>query len=343
MTPLHAAIVDEEPMTRVSDALVRRVNQLYHELTQDSFDHDHRRRHRAEHELWQSVAGMLRRPSGAAARTVADIGCGTGFVAVVLGDALRPGDHVVAMDVTEGALRSTAAKWQAAGLHARGPSLRCVLSDVQTLPLADRSVDVVTINAALHHLPAPETALAEIDRVLRPGGLFALGFEPNHGHFQSSVMRRLAQGLDRACWYASPRQNRRRIREWLAPSRMAPPNRWVGPINARLLGDGLIAAPLSPRRILELVDPHACGAKNAAGFDPRGLIAGCFSGYEVLLLKFSDYLGESVRQWPLARAAADRLFGALATGRGALFSWIIRKPGLSESRDAIDVCAWEAT
>jgi len=343
MTTLLAPPVAPAPAAGPSDALIRRVNQLYHELTQDSFDRDHYHRHQAERRLWQSLARLLRHLAGTAARTVADVGCGTGFVTALLGAALQPADDLLAIDVTAGALRTTAAKWRAAGLHAHGPRLRCLLSDVQALPLADAALDVVTMNAALHHLPAPEAALAEIHRVLRPGGLFALGFEPNQAHFQSPVMHRLAHGLDRACWYASLRQNRRRIREWLTP--MAGPSAvpWAGPINARLLDDGLIAAPLSPRQIRELVDPHACGAKAAAGFDPARLIADCFPGYEVLLLKFTDYLGESARRSPLARAAADRLFGAVAAGRGSLFSWIIRKPTIAETHDPLDICPWEAT
>lgn len=326
-----------------SAALVRRVNQHYHALTQDSFDRDHHHRHLAERRLWHSVALTLRRSTGRAARAVADIGCGTGFVTTLLGAALRPDDRLLAIDVTEAALHTTAAKWRSAGLQEHGPRLRCLLSDVQSLPLTDAALDVVTINAALHHLPAPAAALAEIHRVLRPGGLFALGFEPNQAHFQSPLLPSLAHAVDRACWYASPRQNRRRLRAWLAPARTAPPAPWAAPINAALLDEGLIESPLTDREILELVDPHACGAKTVAGFDPAALIRQFFPGYEVLLLTYSDYLGESARRLPLARAAADRVLGALAAGRGSLFSWLIRKPSVARAGDSTDICPWEAT
>jgi SAM-dependent methyltransferase len=228
-------------------------------------------------------------------------------------------------------------------LQEHGPRLRCLLSDVQALPLADAALDVVTINAALHHLPAPEAALAEIHRVLRPGGLFALGFEPNQGHFQSPLLRHLAHGLDRACWYASLHQNRRRLRQWLAPTRAARPAPWLAPLNAALLNEGLIDAPLTDRRVFELVDPHACGASTVAGFDPPALIQRYFPGYEVQLLKYTDYLGESARRLPLARAAADRLLGAMAAGRGSLFSWLLRKPIVAPTGDVTDICPWEAT
>jgi ubiquinone/menaquinone biosynthesis C-methylase UbiE len=46
-------------------------------------------------------------------------------------------------------------------------------ADVQDLPLADASVDLVLANFMLYHVPDRPRALAEIRRVLRPGGAFA--------------------------------------------------------------------------------------------------------------------------------------------------------------------------
>ena len=47
------------------------------------------------------------------------------------------------------------------------------------------------MNAALHHIPAPENVLREIDRVLKPGGRFCLGHEPNAAFF--NFARRVAR------------------------------------------------------------------------------------------------------------------------------------------------------
>ena len=45
------------------------------------------------------------------------------------------------------------------------------LADVEALPLDDGSVDLVVTFAGLHCFPAPRTAVAEMARVLRPGGV----------------------------------------------------------------------------------------------------------------------------------------------------------------------------
>jgi SAM-dependent methyltransferase len=52
-------------------------------------------------------------------------------------------------------------------------SLRCTVSDAQSLPFQDASFDVVTCNHTLYHVPDKDLALAEFVRVLRPGGRFA--------------------------------------------------------------------------------------------------------------------------------------------------------------------------
>ena len=63
-------------------ALIRRVNQLFHDLTQSSFDDEHRSRHRVERAFWNSVAQLIPNPASRPGKEyiAADLGCGTGFV-----------------------------------------------------------------------------------------------------------------------------------------------------------------------------------------------------------------------------------------------------------------------
>ena len=54
-----------------------------------------------------------------------------------------------------------------------------VVCDAEQIPCESGSVDAVIIVAALHHLPSPEIFFKEVNRVLKPGGLLVVGFEPN--------------------------------------------------------------------------------------------------------------------------------------------------------------------
>jgi ArsR family transcriptional regulator len=97
--------------------------------------------------------------------TVADLGCGTGQVA----EALAPWVHqVIAVD-------ESAAMLQAAKRRVRSlANVEVRRGDLEALPIPDASLDAVTCVLVLHHLPAPERALAEAARVLRPGGRLLL-------------------------------------------------------------------------------------------------------------------------------------------------------------------------
>lgn len=98
---------------------------------------------------------------------VLDVGCGDGRLV-----SLYAAPEVVCVDSSAAAVEATAAR----GLDAR-------LADATGLPFQDGTFDVVTANHVLYHLPDPEAAIAEIARVLRPGGRF-LGIygTPRHLH-----------------------------------------------------------------------------------------------------------------------------------------------------------------
>jgi demethylmenaquinone methyltransferase/2-methoxy-6-polyprenyl-1,4-benzoquinol methylase len=92
----------------------------------------------------------------AAGEVAADVACGTGALTREL-QAVAPAALVVGLDFSSGML-----------LH--GGVGRYVVGDALALPLADGSVDVVTIAFGLRNLPQPGRGLLEFRRVLRPGG-----------------------------------------------------------------------------------------------------------------------------------------------------------------------------
>jgi SAM-dependent methyltransferase len=103
---------------------------------------------------------------------IADVGCGTGIVTVRL---VRPGRSVVGIDRSAG---------MAAVAAGRLPG-RITLGNVTSIPLGDRSVDVVTMVWLLHLLRAPDVAaaVAEAGRALRPGGLLITTVGKNDAAF----------------------------------------------------------------------------------------------------------------------------------------------------------------
>jgi ubiquinone/menaquinone biosynthesis methyltransferase len=93
----------------------------------------------------------------------ADLACGTGDLAFNL--AAR-GAHVTGLDITHRMLQLARSK------QPRGaPRVRFVAGDLCALPFPDGAFSIVTTGYGLRNVPALSGALAEIARVLEPGGL----------------------------------------------------------------------------------------------------------------------------------------------------------------------------
>lgn len=106
------------------------------------------------------------------ARVVLDVGCGTGRTSLPIA---RRGPAVLAADMSRGMLRELRAKAAEAGLARR---IWPLVADAERLPFADGGLDGLVCQGVLHHLPRVDAALAEADRVLRPGAWLCLA-EPD--------------------------------------------------------------------------------------------------------------------------------------------------------------------
>jgi len=100
---------------------------------------------------------------------VADVGCGPGFFAESLAADLGPQARVVGIDVDALMIDVANSREDVA------PNVSFSLGTAQRLPLDDNSVDVAYARFLFQHLSEPALVLAEMRRIVRPGGLVAVG------------------------------------------------------------------------------------------------------------------------------------------------------------------------
>jgi ubiquinone/menaquinone biosynthesis C-methylase UbiE len=106
---------------------------------------------------------------------VADVGTGTGFVAAGLGGRAAT---VIGIDNSPAMLAVAAGNLAALGAG----NVRLAQGELDRLPLADDSVDVAVANMVLHHAPDPARMVAEMARIVRPGGKVAVTDAAEHAY-----------------------------------------------------------------------------------------------------------------------------------------------------------------
>ena len=111
-------------------------------------------------------------------RTVLELAAGTGLIAK---NIVRAASHIEVTDASEEMIAEAKRNNRSAKLHFSVRDMFC-------LPYADKSFDVVIVSNALHIVPQPEKALAEIRRVLKDDGVL---IAPTFTHGNSTLQGRI--------------------------------------------------------------------------------------------------------------------------------------------------------
>lgn len=108
---------------------------------------------------------VLARIDGLEPSTVVDLGCGTGQLTQRLIRGF-PDANIVGVDLSDGMLTEAAVRLRQVG----GDGQPLVRADALQLPFAPSSIDLVVCTESFHWYPDQAAALAELARVLNPGG-----------------------------------------------------------------------------------------------------------------------------------------------------------------------------
>ena len=126
---------------------------------------------RKDRAAYEKMYGLIR--PVVKGKTVLELAAGTGLIAKNIVNAAA---HIEASDTSAEMIREAKRRNHSAKLHFS-------VQDMFRLPYADESFEVVIVSNALHIVPQPEKALAEIHRVLRDDGVL---IAPTFTHAENS-------------------------------------------------------------------------------------------------------------------------------------------------------------
>ena len=126
---------------------------------------------RKDRAAYETMYGLIR--PVVKGKTVLELATGTGLISKNIVNAAA---HIEASDTSAEMIREAKRRNHSAKLHFSVQDMFC-------LPYADESFEVVIVSNALHIVPQPEKALAEIHRVLRDDGVL---ITPTFTHAENS-------------------------------------------------------------------------------------------------------------------------------------------------------------
>jgi arsenite methyltransferase len=140
---------------------------------------------RAVAELALGVGHPLRRAHLAPGEVVLDIGCGAGIDTLLAAIAVGPKGQAIGLDMTPEMVDRARHHAELSGLD----NVKIVHGLAEAIPLEDESVDVVISNGVLNLCNRKSRVIAEIARVLRPGGRVSIADLVVTDHLPDEILK----------------------------------------------------------------------------------------------------------------------------------------------------------
>lgn len=116
------------------------------------------------------VGNPVRAAGLRAGEVVLDLGCGGGIDTILAAFAVAPGGRAIGLDMLPEMLEVAARNAGEAGVT----NVQWLRGDMEAIPLPEASVDVIISNGVVNLSPRKSRVFAEMYRILRPGGRFAV-------------------------------------------------------------------------------------------------------------------------------------------------------------------------
>lgn len=317
-----------------TNRLVLRVNEIYHDLEGELYHEKHDDIFDGEKDRWSEISKQLF-SSDRAPMTFLDVGTGTGFVPLTISRYLRGEDTFICTDISQNILNAAERNLTKGKGRCRYRFLK--VDGERFIGVEDSSVDCVTVNSVMHHLPDFRQFFLELERIVKSGGSVIIGHEPNQLFFRNRFLWRNYASIS---FFFNPAQAMYRIakffrllsivRVFLKKTSSGKPGEYevlVQKVNTCLLREKVVNKPLSGTELSALIDfqsPTAGGYDADKGIDISDLLNRYGKSFSLELYETYNHVYRiSHRNWLLRKYS--RLLSYFFPREGAAFFAIMRK------------------
>lgn len=121
-------------------------------------------------------------------QTILDLGSGAGIDVFLAAQKTGPTGQVIGVDMTEEMIEKARANAEKAGIT----NVDFRLGEIENLPVADESVDLILSNCVINLAPDKSQVFAEMQRVLKPGGKFCISDVVTYGNVPETIRQDMA-------------------------------------------------------------------------------------------------------------------------------------------------------
>jgi SAM-dependent methyltransferase len=304
----------------------RILNVLFHDIEAAHYDHLHG-------EMWESLPPVFERLATDIEHTqldgsdwrLADVGCGTGLATeLLLRTTLSTRISALQMVDTSTEMlnrcRERAERWRLPTDYLRG--------QIDLIPEA--SADILIACSVLHHIPELLGFCRQVQRVLKPGGLFIHVHDPRSAAVDSEIVKGRAAQLAEIRKRKQSRISRLpgRILHALAVRAKSLLRRgYLDDVNRRLIDADLIKKPLTSPEIWSITDLRVGDLPySATDGISRDELAVALADFECISIRTYGFFGVLASNLPTTLAAEERRLFAECSGDGVFLAgaWLRR-------------------
>lgn len=281
---------------KYTEDFIIRVNEVYHDIEAKDYQRRHPEIFVYEKERWISIIHKIiaEKKDG---WVFLDIGAGTGFVPVTIAKFLDKKDVFFCTDISQKSLDICKENIKS---QRHECTFKFIKTNGNTFDVPDNSVNIVTINSVLHHIPLFGVLFNEVKRILKKDGYLVLCHEPNRAYYTNWFLL-LNHGI--FSLILKPQWHLKKILRILGLknvlkflyNRFSRSGKFINDVNKKLLDERIIINPLTSFEISEIVDIQLYGVESEKshrrGISIESLLRNNLNNFSILYLETYNHLG----------------------------------------------------